>query len=189
MEMVKRNRRPLVIALSLSLIGIGGALLAVAYKKVEEMANSMKIGEKGIDLIKTFEGCRLQSYQDSVGVWTIGYGHTQGVFAGQTITQEDAEALLRQDLSDFSKSVSRLVYGHNITQEQFDALVSFAYNLGVANLKSSTLLKKVKADPNDATIADEFRRWVYAGGKKLTGLVRRRESEAMLYTKGELIYG
>ncbi|MCQ2232128.1 MAG: lysozyme [Paludibacteraceae bacterium] len=178
------NYIPLLTALSLSLIGLGGAVLAVANKR----RNDMTIGIDGINLIKHFEGCRLESYQDSVGVWTIGYGHTQGVFAGQRITQADAEALLRQDLANFSKSVSNIVPS-NVSQNQFDALVSFAYNLGVKNLKTSTLLKKVKDNPNDPTIADEFGRWVYAGGKKLTGLVRRRESEAKLYSTGELIYG
>lgn len=185
------KKRPRAIALYLSLIGIGGAVIAFALKKAKEKIDemAMTIGNNGINLIKTFEGCRLESYQDSVGVWTIGYGHTQGVYAGQRITQEEAEALLRADLKEFSKQVSALVGGNLVNQNQFDALVSFAYNLGVRNLKSSTLLKKVKSNPNDPTIADEFGRWVYAGGKKLTGLVRRRESEAKLYSTGELIYG
>lgn len=171
----EKNKQPIRIALALSLIGLGVGALVVAIRR-----NAMTIGQAGIDLIKRFEGCRLESYQDSVGVWTIGYGHTQGVYAGQRITQEDAEALLRADLKSFSKKVSLLV-GDKVNQQQFDALVSFAYNLGVGNLKSSTLLKRVLANPNDPDIETQFNKWVYAGGKILNGLVKRRQAEADLY--------
>ena len=140
----------------------------------------MKITKEGINLIKKFEGLRLEAYLCPAGVWTIGYGHTKGVKKGQVITQLEADNLLKEDLSSFEKGVTSLIKS-NINQNQFDSLVSFAFNLGLANLKSSTLLKKVNANPNDITIVDEFIRWIYAGGKPLEGLKRRRQAEAYLY--------
>ena len=115
----------------------------------------MKITKEGINLIKKFEGLRLEAYLCPAGVWTIGYGHTKGVKKGQVITQLEADNLLKEDLSSFEKGVTSLIKS-NINQNQFDSLVSFAFNLGLANLKSSTLLKKVNNDPNDPTIKDEF---------------------------------
>ena len=140
----------------------------------------MKITNEGINLIKKFEGLRLEAYLCPAGVWTIGYGHTKGVKKGQVITQLEADNLLKEDLSSFEKGVTSLIKS-NINQNQFDSLVSFAYNLGLSNLKSSTLLKKVNANPNDRTIVDEFIKWIYAGGKPLEGLKRRRQAEAYLY--------
>lgn len=139
----------------------------------------MRISEKGIELIKSFEGLRLEAYLDSVAVPTIGYGHTRGVKLGQTITQEQADALLEEDIHEFELAIQRLVHV-NLTQNQFDALVSFTFNLGIGSLKQSTLLKKLNA--GDITgAANEFNRWVYAGGKKLTGLVKRRSAERLLF--------
>ena len=140
----------------------------------------MKINNEGINLIKKFEGLRLEAYLCPAGVWTIGYGHTKGVKKGQVITQLEADNLLKEDLISFEKGVTSLIKS-NINQNQFSALVSFAFNLGLANLKNSTLLKKVNANPNDRTIVDEFIRWIYAGGKQLEGLKRRRQAEAYLY--------
>ena len=140
----------------------------------------MKITNEGINLIKKFEGLRLEAYLCPAGVWTIGYGHTKGVKKGQVITQLEADNLLKEDLSSFEKGVTSLIKS-NINQNQFDSLVSFAYNLGLANLKSSTLLKKVNSNSNDRTIVDEFIKWIYAGGKPLEGLKRRRQAEAYLY--------
>lgn len=140
----------------------------------------MKITNEGINLIKKFEGLRLEAYLCPAGVWTIGYGHTKGVKKGQVITQSEADNLLKEDLSSFEKGVTSLIKS-NINQNQFSALVSFAFNLGLSNLKNSTLLKKVNANPNDRTIVDEFIRWIYAGGKQLEGLKRRRQAEAYLY--------
>ena len=140
----------------------------------------MKITNEGINLIKKFEGLRLEAYLCPAGVWTIGYGHTKGVKKGQVITQLEADNLLKEDLSSFEKGVTSLIKS-NINQNQFDSLVSFAYNLGLNNLKSSTLLKKVNSNPNDRTIVDEFIKWIYAGGKPLEGLKRRRQAEAYLY--------
>lgn len=144
----------------------------------------MKISNNGLNLIKQFEGCRLTAYQDSVGVWTIGYGWTQSVDGtpvakGMAITQEKAEALLRSGTLQFEDGVNRLV-NVAINQNQFDALVDFAYNLGVASLEKSTLLKKLNASDYRGA-SDEFPKWNKAGGKVLAGLTRRREAERTLF--------
>ena len=142
----------------------------------------MKTGENGIELIKQFEGCKLSTYLCPANVLTIGYGHTHNVKKGQIITQLEADNLLKEDLTTFEKGITMLVKS-NINQNQFDALVSFAFNLGLANLKSSTLLKKVNINPNDRTIVDELLKWVYAKKVFLEGLHRRRQAEANLYFK------
>lgn len=139
----------------------------------------MKTGSKGIALIKSYEGLKLEAYKCPAGVWTIGYGHTKGVIEGQVITKDQADIFLKEDLSDAEKAVNK----QNVlfTQNQFDALVSFTYNLGSGNLEMSTLLKKAKVDPNDVTIKSEFAKWNKAKGEILNGLIRRREAEANLY--------
>ena len=144
----------------------------------------MQTSDKGIALIKQFEGCKLTAYQDSVGVWTIGYGWTQPVDgkpirAGMTIKQETADRLLKTGLVSYESDVSRLVKV-GLTQGQFGALVSFAYNLGARALSTSTLLRKLNAG-DYAGAADEFLRWNKAGGKVLNGLTRRREAERALF--------
>ena len=144
----------------------------------------MQTSDKGIALIKQFEGCKLTAYQDSVGVWTIGYGWTKPVDgkpirAGMTIKQETAERLLKTGLVSYENDVSRLVKV-DLTQGQFDALVSFTYNLGARSLSTSTLLRKLNAG-DYAGAADEFLRWDKAGGKVLSGLTRRREAERALF--------
>lgn len=144
----------------------------------------MQTSDKGIALIKEFEGCKLTAYQDSVGVWTIGYGWTQPVDgkpirAGMTIKQETAERLLKTGLVSYESDVSRLVKV-GLTQGQFDALVSFTYNLGSRALSTSTLLRKLKCGDYTGS-ADEFLRWNKAGGKVLNGLTRRREAERALF--------
>ena len=147
----------------------------------------MQISQKGINLIKTFEGCKLQAYKCSAGVVTIGYGSTfypnknPIKITDKLKSIQDAEDLLLVTLEDFEKGVSGLCYNVILKQNQFDALVSFAYNLGTASLAKSTLLKKVKANPNDKTISLEFAKWVNAGGVKLPGLIKRRKAEADLY--------
>jgi lysozyme len=139
-------------------------------------------------MIKTFEGFRAAPYKCSAGVPTIGYGATfypggkKVTMTDKAITEEQAVELLANMLVSFEKYVDSYCID-TITQNQFDALVSFAYNLGPANLKASTLLKKVNANPNDESIKLEFMKWVKAGGKTLKGLVRRREAEADLYFK------
>lgn len=144
----------------------------------------MQTSDKGIALIKQFEGCKLTAYQDSVGVWTIGYGWTQpvdgkSIRAGMTIKQETAERLLKTGLVSYESDVSRLVKV-SLTQGQFDALVSFTYNLGARSLSTSTLMRKLNAG-DYAGAADEFLRWNKAGGKVLNGLARRREAERALF--------
>ena len=140
---------------------------------MEEMETSLILFNK----IKEFEGCRLTAYRDDVGVWTIGYGHTQGVRCGDRITQERAEELLRSDIAEVEGQVRRL--GVCRTQGQLDALVSFAFNLGIERLRYSTLLAMMrsgKAPQED--ICKQFGRWVFARGRQLPGLVKRRQWEA-----------
>lgn len=145
----------------------------------------MVISNKLKELVKEFEGCKLKAYKCPAGIWTIGYGNTQyengkAVKEGDVITLERAEQLLEIILIKFIQQVGEIVKT-NINQNQRDALTDFAYNCGVGNLKSSTLLKKVNADPTDKTIRDEFMKWNKGGGKVLNGLTRRREAEANLY--------
>ncbi|MCQ4169737.1 MAG: lysozyme [Hafnia sp.] len=144
----------------------------------------MQISENGINLIKQFEGCKLTAYQDIANVWTIGYGWTQQVdgkpvTAGMTITQQKANDLLKQGVVQYEDGVNSLVKVQ-LNQNQFDALVDFAYNLGVNALKGSTLLKKLNAG-DYAGAANEFTKWNKAGGKELAGLTRRREAEKSLF--------
>ena len=139
----------------------------------------MTTGENGLSLITHSEGLRTESYQDSVGVWTIGFGHTRNVKEGDVITMDQAYLYLQSDL----RPCEQLLNGLDIsfTQNQFDALVSFIFNLGSGNFLKSTLLKKIKVDPNDPTIADEFIKWNHAGGQVLPGLTKRRQAEKDLY--------
>ena len=145
----------------------------------------MKISQQGIDLIKRFEGFRSRPYQDSVGVWTIGYGSTRGVTANmQEITEAEGERMLRGAVAVDEKHLA-LFLPTTLAQDQYDAICSFVYNLGVAAFRNSTLFRVIAATPGDsARITAEFGRWVYAGGKKLDGLVARRAAEAELYCKG-----
>lgn len=141
----------------------------------------MKASGRCKELIKKHEGCRLEAYKCPAGIWTIGYGHTDGsVTSGTTITQEEADKLFNQDIKKFEKAVTHMVKT-TINQNQFDALVSFAFNLGIGALQNSTLLKKL--NNNDFTgAANEFDRWVYGNNKtKLEGLVRRRKEEKELF--------
>jgi lysozyme len=135
-------------------------------------------------VIEQFEGCRLDPYQDSVGVWTIGYGHTgEDVYEGcASITQDQADQLLSQDLADFEAHVTALC--PTTTQQQFDALVSFAYNLGAGSLQGSTLRRMHNAADYDQA-AGQFPRWDHAGGQVLAGLTRRRAAEAAVYANGD----
>lgn len=143
----------------------------------------MKTDKNGKDLIKSFEGLRLQAYTCPAGVLTIGYGHTKGVRPGMTVTEEQAEELLDSDLAEVDNAISRLVTT-DISQAQHNALADFIFNVGETNFRSSTLLKKINGGSGDAEIADEFRRWVYSGNKILGGLKTRREAEAQLWMNG-----
>ena len=146
----------------------------------------MKTSKNGLKLIAKFEGFRSEPYLDAVGVPTIGFGNTfypdgKKVKMGDPgITEDEAIVLLKTVVAQFEEQVDKAVL-RELNQNQFDALVSFTYNLGIGNLKSSTLLQKVNKNPCDPSIADEFNKWVYAGGKVLNGLVTRRKEEAKLY--------
>lgn len=150
----------------------------------------MKISYSGLQLIKKYEGLSLRPYLDAVGIPTIGYGSTyyedgKNVrMSDSPISKKKAELLLLNVVVDFERGVNRLVTS-TINQNQFDALVSFSYNVGLGSLKSSTLLKRVNNNPQDADICYQFSRWNKAGGKVLLGLTRRREEEAELYFKEE----
>jgi len=139
----------------------------------------MRISNKGIELIKKHEGLRLSAYQCSAGVWTIGYGHTGNVTPDMTITLAEAEELLRKDLLTAETAVNAAYLAVN--QNQFDALVSFVFNIGKGAFGKSTLLKKAVVNPDDPSIRDEFMKWVNGGGQRLPGLVKRRNDEANLY--------
>ena len=143
----------------------------------------MKISAAGIELLKQFEGCRLTAYQDSVGVWTIGFGTTTGVKEGQTISQVKAEEYLRFDLAIFEKAVTESLKVP-VNQNQFDALVSFTYNVGVSAFRSSTLLNLINEKTDKKVVAAEFSKWVKAGNQTLPGLVSRRKAESELFLKG-----
>jgi len=142
----------------------------------------MHMSQGGLDnLLKKFEGCRLKAYRCPAGILTIGYGHTSAAGApevhdGMTITQDEAESILKNDLVKYEQPVAAMVKV-DLEQNQFDVLVDFAYNAGVGALKTSTLLKKVNAGDFDA-VPDELMKWTKGGGKVLPGLVRRRQAEA-----------
>ena len=139
----------------------------------------MKISKEGVALIKKFEGCKLESYYDAVDVLTIAYGRTKAVKAGDTCTQEQADAWLEEELHEYGGYVNKYVEVP-LEQHHFDSLVSWVYNLGPTNLKSSTLLK-VLNDKDYEGVPAQIKRWNKAGGKILEGLVRRREAEAKLF--------
>ncbi|MCW2452336.1 UNVERIFIED_ORG: GH24 family phage-related lysozyme (muramidase) [Rahnella aquatilis] len=144
----------------------------------------MEMSKNGLTLLKSFEGCELTAYQDPVGIWTVGYGWTQPVNGkpvgkGMIITQETADRLLQTGVIQYEKGVTRLL-SVAVNQAQFDALVDFAYNLGVKALEGSTLLKKLNAG-DYAGAADEFPKWNKAGGKVLNGLVKRRAAERAFF--------
>lgn len=139
----------------------------------------MRTSQAGINLIKQFESLRLEAYRCPAGIYTVGYGHTAGVRRGDVIDERRAEQMLAEDLKKFEAVVNRECPGVN--QNQFDALVSFTFNLGETNLRKSTLLKCVKANPNNPNIRTEFLRWNKSKGEVLPGLIRRRKAEADLY--------
>ena len=139
----------------------------------------MTTSQKGIDLIKSFEGCKLYAYRDSVGVLTIGYGTTKGVTAGMAITQKQAEDFLKRDIVPLEKVLNSM--NVNFTQGQFDALISFQYNLGSGAFKGSTMYKRIVARASDTEITDQMVKWVNAGGKPLLGLKKRRREEANMF--------
>ncbi len=145
----------------------------------------MRLDKQGYDLIKQFEGCKLTAYQDSVGVWTIGYGSTyyenmQKVKKGDKVSQQRANEIFEFVANRFARNVDDIITSQP-SQNQFNAVVSLAYNIGLGNFQKSTLLKKLNRNPNDKTIKDEFMKWINAGGKPLQGLINRRKKEAGIY--------
>lgn len=139
------------------------------------MKTPLTYSRDGLHLTEQFEGCRLVAYQDVKGVWTIGYGHTRGVYPGQTITQAQAEAFLLEDVQAAAAAVNRLVTVQ-LTQHEFDALVDFVFNAGATAFSTSTLLRRLNASSFVAA-ANEFERWDMCGGQHVAGLLRRRLAE------------
>jgi lysozyme len=145
--------------------------------------NQFTYGGKGLALTEQFEGCRLTAYQDQVGVWTIGYGHTgPEVCAEMAITQEQAQDLLAKDVSSATECVNNAVMVE-LMQEEFDALVDFVFNLGGGAFRQSTLLRLLNAG-NFASAAAQFAQWDRAGGAVVAGLLRRRQAETALFSEG-----
>jgi len=150
------------------------------------MAHITKTGQLGLNLIRKFEGFYAKPYLCPAGIPTIGYGATyypngkRVTLQDAAITEQQAEEMLVSMLKTYEQSVDSFTRD-DINQNQFDALVSFAYNLGAKNLQGSTLLKKVNANPNDVAIELEFLKWNKAAGKVLSGLTKRRQEEADLY--------
>jgi lysozyme len=153
----------------------------------------MKLGEQGKQLIQHYESCRLTAYEDGGGVWTIGWGNTRHedgsrVKEGDVITQERADALFNHTALNFARQLTELLDGVYLKQNKFDALMSFAWNVGIAAFKGSTLRRKVLANTNDPSIPAEFARWDKDNEEVVQGLVYRRKSEGLLYSTGELRY-
>lgn len=145
-----------------------------------------RINAAGLALIKQWEGCRLEAYKDVAGVWTIGYGSTgPHVIPGMKISRDEAERLLRTDLRRFEDGVARLVKVE-LNENQFSALVSFAFNVGLGAFQKSTLLRRLNAGDYDAVPA-QLMRFSYAGGKRVAGLANRRAAEAGLWSKGAFV--
>lgn len=162
-------------------------LLSIDFNAVKNMLGipeSMSVSNKGVDLICEFEGKRLVAYDDGVGVWTIGFGtikYPSGnrVKKGDTCTLEQAKEYMRHDLIEFEHTVNSSVKVP-LNQNQFDALVSLAYNIGSSAFKSSTLVKKLDSGDYQGA-ADQFNVWINAGGKRMQGLVNRRDKEKLLF--------
>ena len=162
-------------------------LLSIDFDSVKNMLGipeSMSVSNKGVDLICEFEGKRLVAYDDGVGIWTIGFGtikYPNGVRVkkGDTCTLDQAKEYMRHDLIEFEHTVNSSVKVP-LNQNQFDALVSLAYNIGSSAFKSSTLVKKLNAGDYQGA-ADQFNVWVNAGGKRMQGLVSRRDREKLLF--------
>ena len=143
----------------------------------------MQTSQNRINLIKQFEGLRLEAYQCAAGVWTIGYGHTSGVKQGDKITLAQAEDFLRSDLEKFENAINNLVKAE-LNQNQFDALVSFVFNIGINAFKQSTMLKFINNN-SFPLAAGQFDRWIKSNGKVLEGLVKRRKAEKELFLKAD----
>ena len=144
----------------------------------------MKASIDAYELIKQFEGLRLEAYLCPAGIWTIGYGHTSGVSPNSFITIQEADEYLHRDVASIEMQLNKL--NLILRQCQCDAIVSFVFNVGIGNFRSSTLLAKIRTNPDDNSIMDEFLRWVYANGKVMKGLQKRRLAEMKLYFSDKL---
>ena len=144
----------------------------------------MKASVDAYELIKQFEGLRLEAYLCPAGIWTIGYGHTSGVSPNSFITIQEADEYLHRDVAAIEMQLNKL--NLSLRQCQWDAIVSFVFNIGIGNFKASTLLAKIRINPDDNSIIDEFLRWVYANGKVMRGLQKRRLTEMKLYFSEKL---
>ncbi len=151
----------------------------------------MRVGDAALALIARLEGCRLEAYRDAAGIWTIGYGHTSmagppQVRPGMRITRAEAREILRRDVARFARDVARVLGAdaEKLTPNQFGALVSFAYNVGIGNLKRSSVLKAVR-EGRHKDVPRLLLRWTKAGGRRLRGLVRRRRAEGRLWMTPE----
>lgn len=138
-----------------------------------------KVSNEGLAMIRSFEGCVLKAYKCPAGVWTIGYGHTKGVKPDMKITKEKAEELLMQDVASIEELLNKTF--PNLTQQQFDALASFIFNLGWTNFKSSTLYKRIAEKASDKQVCMQLLRWYNANKKPLVGLMKRRVAEANMW--------
>ena len=139
----------------------------------------MKISIEGLSLIKKFEGLELEAYKCAAGVWTIGYGHIKDVKEGDEISKAEADEMLVHEIEEYENYVNTAV-NVPLSQNQFDAIVSWVFNLGNGNLQASTMLKVINSGDH-AGVPAQIKRWNKAGGKVLEGLIRRREAEALLY--------
>lgn len=144
----------------------------------------MKASVDAYELIKQFEGLRLEAYLCPAGIWTIGYGHTSGVSPNSLITIQESDEYLHRDVAAIEMQLNKL--NLSLRQCQWDAIVSFVFNVGIGNFKASTLLAKIRINPDDNSIIDEFLRWVYANGKVMRGLQKRRLTEMKLYFSDKL---
>lgn len=146
----------------------------------------MKISQKGLELIKKFEGCKLYAYRCAAGVLTIGYGHTKNVKAGMAITQQQAEEFLKEDIAPIEKALNAMCV--SFTQGQFDSLCSWIFNLGAGNFNSSTMKKCIVQKKPDIDVARQMVKWYNAAGKPLLGLKKRRCEEANMYVGHNIFY-
>ena len=141
----------------------------------------MTANKRAIDLIKKYEGLRLQAYQCSANVWTIGYGHIRGVKKGDVVNIQMANKLLMNDIDDVHQQLTRVLKGVDLRQCQYDAIISLVFNIGIGNFERSNLLKIIKNDPDDKTISENWVTFRNAGGKFLKGLLKRRLEELLIY--------
>ena len=149
------------------------------FWKMEHGESNMQISQEGLALIKKFEGCELEAYKCPAGVWTIGYGHTKDVKEGDKINKDEANYLLQEEMIEFESYIDDMVEVE-LNQSQYDALCAWVYNLGPSNLGSSTLLKVLNEGKYEE-VPQQIKRWNKANGEVLTGLIRRREAEALLF--------